>query len=1398
MASKAPAKPATKKTVNALEATAKRRIRKMFGNIHEVVEMPNLIEVQRESYEQFLRSDPSIGYVSGLEKTLRGVFPIRDVAGTAEMDFVDYELEDPKFDTEECRQRGITYAAPMRVTLRLIVFEVDSETETRSVLDIKEQDVYMGDMPLMTPNGTFIVNGTERVIVSQMHRSPGVLFDHDKGKTHASGKFLFAARVIPYRGSWLDFEFDAKDIVNVRIDRKRKLPVTSLLQALDMSYEDILAHFYGIVNYVRAKDGWKIDFHSENWRGQKPQFDIVDAASGEVVFAAGQKITPRAATKAVKDGLKELLIPTEEIFGRYSAHDLVNDKTGEIYIEAGDEVTPENLEKIDAAKLKTLELLDIDHVTTGPWIRNTLAADKAEDRDQALSDIYRVMRPGEPPTRETADALFEGLFFDNDRYDLSAVGRVKLNMRLGLDAADDVTTLRKEDILAVVKELVDIKDGKGDIDDIDNLGNRRVRSVGELLENQYRIGLLRMERAVKERMSSVDVSTVMPNDLINAKPAVAAVREFFGSSQLSQFMDQTNPLSEVTHKRRVSALGPGGLTRERAGFEVRDVHPTHYGRICPIETPEGPNIGLINSLSTFARVNKYGFIETPYRKIVDNKVTEDVVYLSAMEEQKHTVAQANAELTKDGTFVEELVSARESGEFVMAPRDTVTLMDVSPKQLVSVAASLIPFLENDDANRALMGSNMQRQAVPLVRAEAPYVGTGMEATVARDSGAAISARRAGVVDQVDATRIVLRATGEIEAGRSGVDIYRLQKFQRSNQNTCINQRPLVKVGDMIAEGDIIADGPSTEFGELALGKNSLVAFMPWNGYNYEDSILISERIVKDDVFTSIHIEEFEVMARDTKLGPEDITRDIPNVGEEALRNLDEAGIVYIGAEVEPGDILAGKITPKGESPMTPEEKLLRAIFGEKASDVRDTSLRLPPGVAGTVVEVRVFNRHGIDKDERAMAIEREEIERLTKDREDERAILNRATFNRLKEMLPGQIATAVPKGFKKGDEITLEKLEEFDTYEWWKFAVKDDKIQADLEAVKTQYDDAVKLIVDKFEDRREKLERGDELAPGVLKMVKVFVAVKRKLQPGDKMAGRHGNKGVISRILPAEDMPFLEDGTPVDIVLNPLGVPSRMNVGQIFETHLGWAARGLGQQVSEALEAWREANPDAKAGKPPEAVKDALKKVYGKAYDKEIDARSDADVLDLAFNLKGGVPMATPVFDGAREADVADMLRLAGLDESGQVDLYDGRTGDKFDRRVTVGYIYMLKLHHLVDDKIHARSIGPYSLVTQQPLGGKAQFGGQRFGEMEVWALQAYGAAYTLQEMLTVKSDDVVGRTKVYEAIVKGDDTFEAGIPESFNVLVKEMRSLGLNVELSSLTDGDEDEEMGQLPKAAE
>jgi DNA-directed RNA polymerase subunit beta len=1225
-----------------------------------------------------------------------------------------------------------------------------------------------------------------------MHRSPGVFFDHDRGKTHASGKFLFAARVIPYRGSWLDFEFDAKDIVNVRIDRKRKLPVTTLLYALGMNSEDILNHFYGRVTYKRDKAGWKVPFVADQWRGSKPTFDIVDAKSGEIVFEAGKKVTPRAAKKAEESGLKELLIPTEEIYGRYSAFDLINEKTGEIYIEAGDEVSEANLAKLDAAKIKDIELLDIDHVNIGAWIRNTLMADKVEERDHALSEIYRVMRPGEPPTRETAEAMFAGLFFDPDRYDLSAVGRVKMNMRLDLDCPDTTTTLRREDILSVVKTLVELKDGKGEIDDIDNLGNRRVRSVGELLENQYRVGLLRMERAVKERMSSVDIQVTMPNDLINAKPAVAAVREFFGSSQLSQFMDQTNPLSEVTHKRRVSALGPGGLTRERAGFEVRDVHPTHYGRICPIETPEGPNIGLINSLATFSRVNKYGFIETPYRKVVNGKVTNDVVYLSAMEEAKHTIAQANADLDKSGKFVEDIVSSREAGEFLMAPRDHITLMDVSPKQLVSVAASLIPFLENDDANRALMGSNMQRQAVPLLQAEAPFVGTGMEGTVARDSGAAIAAKRTGVIDQVDATRIVVRATEEVDAGKSAVDIYTLQKFQRSNQNTCINQRPLVKVGDVVQRGDIIADGPSTQLGELALGRNVLVAFMPWNGYNFEDSILISERIVKEDVFTSIHIEEFEVMARDTKLGPEDITRDIPNVGEEALRNLDEAGIVYIGAEVEPGDILVGKITPKGESPMTPEEKLLRAIFGEKASDVRDTSLKLPPGVSGTVVEVRVFNRHGIDKDERALAIEREEIERLEKDREDERAILDRAAYARLKDVLVGQTATAAPKGGKKGEKITAPMLDEIGRRDWWKFAVEKDKVQADLEAMKATWEAAQKSLDARFAEKVEKLQRGDEMLPGVLKMVKVFVAVKRKLQPGDKMAGRHGNKGVISRILPAEDMPFLDDGTPVDIVLNPLGVPSRMNVGQIFETHLGWAARGLGKQIGAMLDDLHHKGKDL-AAKDIKGLKDRLKAIYGKQYDAEIDGQSDTELMELASNLAAGVPMATPVFDGAREKDVASMLDLAGLDQSGQVELYDGRTGEMFDRKVTVGYIYMLKLHHLVDDKIHARSIGPYSLVTQQPLGGKAQFGGQRFGEMEVWALQAYGAAYTLQEMLTVKSDDVAGRTKVYEAIVKGDDTFEAGIPESFNVLVKEMRSLGLNVELKS----DDEDDAGDLPAIA-
>jgi DNA-directed RNA polymerase subunit beta len=1073
------------------------------------------------------------------------------------------------------------------------------------------------------------------------------------------------------------------------------------------------------------------------------------------------------------------------LIGHYLAEDLVNPKTGEIYAEAGEEITEKNLKLLNEQGYKELPLLNIDHVNVGAYIRNTLSIDKNMAREEALFDIYRVMRPGEPPTLDTAQNMFNSLFFDPERYDLSAVGRVKMNMRLDLTAEDTQRTLRKDDILAVIKTLVDLRDGKGEIDDIDHLGNRRVRSVGELMENQYRIGLLRMERAIKERMSSVDIDTVMPQDLINAKPAAAAVREFFGSSQLSQFMDQTNPLSEITHKRRLSALGPGGLTRERAGFEVRDVHPTHYGRICPIETPEGPNIGLINSLATYARVNKYGFVETPYRKVKDGRVTDEVIYLSAMEEGRYTVAQANSTIDAKGRFTDDLVVVRHAGDVQLIPPDKVDFMDVSPKQLVSVAAALIPFLENDDANRALMGSNMQRQAVPLVHAEAPFVGTGMEGVVARDSGAAIAARRTGVVDQVDATRIVIRATDEPDPTKPGVDIYRLMKFQRSNQNTCINQRPLVKVGDQVKKGDIIADGPSTDLGELALGRNVLVAFMPWNGYNFEDSILLSERIVKDDVFTSIHIEEFEVMARDTKLGPEEITRDIPNVSEETLKNLDEAGIVYIGAEVRAGDILVGKITPKGESPMTPEEKLLRAIFGEKASDVRDTSLRVPPGVQGTVVEVRVFNRHGVEKDERALAIEREEIERLAKDRDDEQAILDRNVYGRLAELLEGRQGIAGPKGFKKDTKITRTVLDEYPRSQWWMFASPNDKVMAEIEAIRKQYDESKKRLEQRFLDKVEKLQRGDELPPGVMKMVKVFVAVKRKIQPGDKMAGRHGNKGVVSKIVPLEDMPFLADGTAVDIVLNPLGVPSRMNVGQILETHLGWACAGLGLKIGHAVDLYNS----KKDSKP---LKELLRKVYGD--EETIKSLDEKGLMELGTNLRHGVPISTPVFDGAKEADIEHMLDLAGLDHSGQVRLYDGRTGDTFDRKVTVGHIYMLKLHHLVDDKIHARSIGPYSLVTQQPLGGKAQFGGQRFGEMEVWALEAYGAAYTLQEMLTVKSDDVAGRTKVYEAIVRGDDTFEAGIPESFNVLVKEMRSLGLNVDLhnSKQQRGD------GLPEAAE
>ncbi|MGR3792375.1 DNA-directed RNA polymerase subunit beta [Vannielia sp. SX4] len=1363
-----------------------KRFRRYYGKIREVLEMPNLIEVQKSSYDLFLKSgdQPAPTDGEGIMGVFQGVFPIKDFNETAVLEFVKYELEKPKYDVEECQQRDMTYSAPLKVTLRLIVFDVDEDTGAKSVKDIKEQDVFMGDMPLMTPNGTFVVNGTERVIVSQMHRSPGVFFDHDKGKTHASGKLLFACRIIPYRGSWLDFEFDAKDIVFARIDRRRKLPVTTLLYALGLDQEAIMDAYYETVSYKLKKNkGWVTKFFPERVRGTRPAYDLVDAKTGEVIAEAGKKVTPRAVKKIIDDGeITDLLVPFDRIVGKFVAKDIINEETGAIYVEAGDELTWETdkdgevtggtLKELIDAGITDIPVLDIDGINVGAYIRNTMAADKNMNRDTALMDIYRVMRPGEPPTVEAASTLFDSLFFDSERYDLSAVGRVKMNMRLDLDAEDTQRTLRREDIVACIKALVELRDGKGEVDDIDHLGNRRVRSVGELMENQYRVGLLRMERAIKERMSSVEIDTVMPQDLINAKPAAAAVREFFGSSQLSQFMDQTNPLSEVSHKRRLSALGPGGLTRERAGFEVRDVHPTHYGRMCPIETPEGPNIGLINNLASFARVNKYGFIETPYRRVENGQVTDEVHYMSATEEMRHTVAQANASLDENGKFTNEMVNTRQSGEYTLAPNENVDLIDVSPKQLVSVAASLIPFLENDDANRALMGSNMQKQAVPLLQAEAPLVGTGIERKVAIDSGAAIQAFRGGIIDQVDAQRIVVRATEDLEPGDPGVDIYRLRKFQRSNQNTCINQRPLVKVGDTVVKGEVIADGPSTDMGELALGKNVVVAFMPWNGYNYEDSILISERIAKDDVFTSVHIEEFEVAARDTKLGPEEITRDIPNVGEEALRNLDEAGIVYIGAEVGPGDILVGKITPKGESPMTPEEKLLRAIFGEKASDVRDTSLRLPPGDFGTVVEVRVFNRHGVEKDERALQIEREEVERLARDRDDELAILDRNIYARLKDMILGKVAVKGPKGVKANATIDEELLEALSKGQWWQLALGDEAEAQMVEALHEQYEAQKRVLDARFEDKVEKVRRGDDLPPGVMKMVKVFIAVKRKLQPGDKMAGRHGNKGVISRVVPVEDMPFLGDGTPVDFVLNPLGVPSRMNVGQILETHMGWASRGLGIQVDEALGEYRRSGDMT-------PVRDAMKIAYGEeAYEEHIQSLDEGLILEAAGNVTRGVPIATPVFDGAKEVDVNDALKRAGFNESGQSVLFDGRTGEQFARSVTVGIKYLLKLHHLVDDKIHARSTGPYSLVTQQPLGGKAQFGGQRFGEMEVWALEAYGAAYTLQEMLTVKSDDVAGRTKVYESIVKGEDNFEAGIPESFNVLVKEVRGLGLNMEL--------------------
>ena len=1381
--------------------TSKRRVRRNFGRIDAVSDMPSLIEVQTGSYADFIESDKEKGQCEfGLEEVFKSIFPIKDFSGSGELEFVKYELEEPKYDVDECIKRDMTYAAPVKATLRLVVWDIDEATGAKSIHDIKEQDVYMGDIPLMTDKGTFIFNGTERVVVSQMHRSPGVFFDHDKGKTVASGKYLFAARIIPYRGSWLDFEFDAKDLVYARIDRRRKLPVTSILYSLysketedkikelkaqgkkidpseikGMDKEEILSYFYDVDSYVADKRAWKVKFLPERMKGVKFDFDLVNTKTGETVWEKGKKLAPRSAQKLADEGLEFYKVSPDQLFGKFLATAVINPKTGEIIADAGAELNEEVLTNISAAKVGEIKVLYIDNVNVGPYIRNTLEADKNHNREEALLDIYRVMRPGEPPTYETADQLFRSLFFDNDRYDLSSVGRVKMNVALDIsfeDAPDTYRTLRKDDILRIVKRLVELRDGKGEVDDIDHLGNRRVRSVGELMENQYRMGLLRMERAIRERMSSESLNNVKPQDLVNAKPIASVIREFFGSSQLSQFMDQNNPLSEITHKRRLSALGPGGLSRDRAGLEVRDVHPTHYGRICPIETPEGPNIGLINSLSTYARINKYGFIECPYRKVVNGVVTNEVVYLSANEEGKFKIAEANAKVKDDGHFENDLIACRKAGEFEFAHPEEVDFIDVSPQQLVSVATALIPFLENDDANRALMGANMQRQGVPLLRSEAPLVGTGMEATVAKDSGATVVAKYDGIVDAVDANRIVVRSLNDNVAD-AGVEIYKLQKFRRSNQNTCINQVPLVKVGDHVKAGDIMADGPCTDMGELALGRNLLVAFMPWNGLNYEDAILLSENISRNDVLTSLHIEEFEVMARDTKLGQEEITRDIPNVGEEALRNLDEAGIVYIGAEVKAGDILVGKVTPKGESPVTPEEKLLRAIFGEKASDVRDTSLRVQPGIEGIVVDVHVFSRRGVEKDERALSIEQEEISQLAKDRDDEIAIIRRSFEARLQSMLMGQKVVDAPKGIAKNATITEEVLSAVPSSQWRKIVVKDEEVMARIEEFLAAFDARVEKVQKHFENKVEKVQRGDDLLPGVLKMVKVFIATKRKIQTGDKIAGRHGNKGTISRVLPLQDMPYMEDGTPVDIVLNPLGVPSRMNVGQILETHLGWAASELGKQLNEMCEQYKRGE------KTIDELNAKLKAIYGeKQYKNDIEPMNEAEKLEMISNLKNGVPMATPVFDGAHEDDINNMLELAGLPTSGQIDLYDGRTGEKFDRKVTVGTIYMIKLHHIVDEKMHARSVGPYSLVTQQPLGGKAQFGGQRFGEMEVWALQAYGAAYTLQEMLTVKSDDVNGRTKVYEAIVRGDDGFEAGVPESFNVLVKEIKSLCLNVEL--------------------
>ncbi len=1363
----------------AFQVAQNLRFRRSFGRIKKIIDLPYLMEIQKNSYDLFLQQNIAADQRQniGLQGVFKSVFPIKDFNETASLEYVSYGLGEPKYDVNECHQRGMTWAAPLKVTVQLVLWDVDHQTGSRSIKNVKEQEVYFGEIPLMTQNGTFMVNGTERVIVSQLHRSPGVFFEHDKGKTHASGKLLYSARVIPYRGSWLDFEFDPRDILYVRIDRRRKFHTTVLLRALGMTTEDLLNYFYKTDTIALDSRKAQLAFKPEHLVGVKVGSDVRDPKSNELIVREGRKLTRPLIRQMEQSRVKHVPIALEDVLGRVAAHDIIDPATRKPLVECNQEITQDRLDLLRDKGIGEIEVLFIEDSRVGPFLRGTLLQDRIQLPKDAVLEIYRRLRPGEPPTVESATNFFNNLFFNPDRYDLSKVGRLKLNHRLKLNVPLEHGTLRKEDILEVVRFLMELRNGNGAVDDIDHLGNRRVRAVGELVENHFRVGLVRMERAIKEKMSLQDIETLMPQELINYKPVSAALKEFFGSSQLSQFMDQTNPLSEITHKRRLSALGPGGLTRERAGFEVRDVHPTHYGRVCPIETPEGPNIGLIASLTTYARVNEYGFIETPYREVEEGRVTDRIRYLSALEEEDHVIAQANAAIDGRGFFTADLVSSRKGGEFVMARPEDVGFMDVSPNQLVSVAASLIPFLENDDANRALMGSNMQRQAVPLLRTEAPLVGTGMEKVVARDSGVTIVARRDGVVEGVDSMRIVVKADRVSGSHRdTGVDIYTLVKYQRSNQNTCMNQRPIVVVGDHVKAGDVIADGPSTEMGELALGRNVMVALMPWGGYNFEDSILISERVVKEDIYTSTHIEEFECVSRDTKLGPEEITRDIPNVGDEALADLDESGIIRIGAEVKPGDILVGKITPKGETQLSPEEKLLRAIFGEKAGEVRDTSLRVPPGVEGTVINVRIFSRKGTGKDERSRVIEDDDISKLKKDQHEEIRILQDGALRRLKKLLVGRRTAAQVRDdsrkvlVPKGKEIADEDLEGIPMTYWGEIRVDNESVEAELKRVVESTTEQVELLKVVFQDKIDKLKSGDELPPGVIKMVKTFVAIKRKLQVGDKMAGRHGNKGVISRILPEEDMPYLEDGTPVDVVLNPLGVPSRMNVGQILEAHLGWAARTLGKQIEALLDDGRREM---------DQLRHRLKEFLAtREVNELVDGLKDVDVVRLASKYRDGIHLASPVFDGASEEEIFNLLRKAGLPATGQVTLRDGRTGEAFDQKVTVGVMYIMKLHHLVDDKIHARSTGPYSLVTQQPLGGKAQFGGQRLGEMEVWALEAYGAAYTLQEMLTVKSDDVVGRTRMYEAIVKGDNIMEPGLPESFNVMVKELQSLCLDVEL--------------------